>query len=170
MCELPIHAFLTLFSRHSHEDSSLANSGMEGIRRSIPFHLIRVRCSRTASPTCQGFCKYKDAARSVSNVFAICPTRLGYLHRNRFASFIQQLVRLIIHAHHRTVGVIRQLIDVQHIFHGGNKRRVLLRQDTPLRPSGRSHGKCFRCNSAQPPDWRADPKSSGFFHPVLRCN
>ena len=42
------------------------------------------------------------------------------------------LLRRFVEAHHRTLRIMRSLIDLQHVFHIGDEPRVGVRRDHPL--------------------------------------
>src|SRR5712692_4115997 len=60
------------------------------------------------------------------------------------ASFLQQLHRLFVHAHHRKPRVIRLRVCLQHVFHARDKFAVGFRGDDPVLNLARRHAVFFR--------------------------
>lgn len=78
------------------------------------------------------FRKQKNAASSMPLILKIL---LGYrpgTDRERFARFAKHLIRLLIHADQGDVGIIREVIEFQNIFHAGYKSRVFLWRNAPV--------------------------------------
>ena len=67
----------------------------------------------------------------MSNLFTVLALGSVGFHGNRLSDFTQQLTGLLVHADDRVFRVIRPLIHLQHVFHGGYERGIVLRGDTP---------------------------------------
>src|SRR5437870_11732957 len=57
---------------------------------------------------------------------------VGRSCRNRRACFDDHLLRGFVEAHDGTFGIARPLVNFQHVFHVGNKRRAGVRRNHPL--------------------------------------
>src|SRR3974377_1226762 len=80
---------------------------------------------------------HEQISDAIAFVFAIVP-RLA----SRRARFDDQLLRGFVEAHERKLRIMRPLIDLQHVFHVGDKGRAGVRRDHPLLPAMR-FGTCF---------------------------
>ena len=58
-------------------------------------------------------------------------------HRDWRARLGNELLRGLIQAHQRVIGIVRPRVDGQHIFHGGNEGAAGLRRDDPALPAMR---------------------------------
>src|SRR5215470_3627216 len=70
--------------------------------------------------------------RTVTLVFVIITRRLSWLHRDRGARFFDKLLRRLVNTNQRIVGIVRSMIDFQHVFHRCYKGAVRLGWDHPL--------------------------------------
>jgi hypothetical protein len=60
-------------------------------------------------------------------------TRLAsLLRRDRRARLNDQLLGCLVETHERTLRIVRPLIDLQHVFHVGDKGRAGVRWNHPL--------------------------------------
>jgi hypothetical protein len=83
-------------------------------------------------PTSQGFKQYKEIGYSLPFVFIIDPLRPTRLCRNGLLHFANQLFAGLIHANLRVFWIIRQLVNVQNIFHASHKLTICLRRNAPF--------------------------------------
>src|SRR4029077_4703298 len=58
-------------------------------------------------------------------------------HRDWRARLGNELLRGLVQAHQRVIGIVRPSVDGQHIFHGGYEGAVGLRRDDPALPAMR---------------------------------
>ncbi len=68
----------------------------------------------------------------VSPVLIVLPFRTTGLRRDRFPHLGMQLDRLFVHADDRVYGIIRSLVDLQHVFHRGDEVPVFGGGNNPL--------------------------------------
>src|SRR5262249_28432706 len=66
-----------------------------------------------------------------ADIFVIDPFRLARSNRDRLAHLRNQLLRLLIHAHHRTKRIVGPLVHFQNLLHVANERRVLIGRNAP---------------------------------------
>lgn len=59
----------------------------------------------------------EQVARTIALVFMILPGRTMQRALLRLAHIPEKLLRALVHAHDRSPGIVRRLIQVQHIFH-----------------------------------------------------
>jgi len=69
---------------------------------------------------------------SIPDVLVINPRGLTGFARYWIADFANHLLARFIHAYHRVIRIIRQMIDVKNIFHVGYKGRAPFRWDFPV--------------------------------------
>ena len=62
---------------------------------------------------------------------------------DRLADLPQQLVGLLVHAHHRSAGIMGAGVDGQHVFHPGGELGVGVRWDRPALPQMRTQFRFF---------------------------
>src|SRR3954447_37310 len=80
----------------------------------------------------QRFGEHEDARRAVAFVFVIDPLRVLARRGDRHLRFLQQLHRLLVHAEHRLLGIIRFRISLEHVFHVGHELGILVRRNHPV--------------------------------------
>ena len=89
--------------------------------------------SHVATSACmvasQGLNFHEDFGHTVSDVFIIHPQRLPRFAGYRCVDFADHLLAGFIHAYHRIIGIIRQVIDLQNILH----RQLCRGRDYPIR-------------------------------------
>ena len=84
-----------------------------------------------AAPAAQRLDPDEDRAGAVADVLAVffpVPAGLG---GDRVADLPQQLVGLLVHAHHRSAGIVGSGVDGQHVFHPGGELGVGAGWDRP---------------------------------------
>lgn len=64
--------------------------------------------------------------------------------RDRIAGMAEQLVRLLVHAHHRHLRVVGAVVDLQDVFHPGDELAVGVRRDRPAPLQVRTKPPFFR--------------------------
>src|SRR6202011_5945779 len=69
---------------------------------------------------------------AIARVFVIVTRLASGLCRNRFARFDDQLLRGFVEAHDGALGITRPLIDLQHVFHVGDKGCAGVGRNDPL--------------------------------------
>src|SRR5699024_9261935 len=87
---------------------------------------------RNLAPAAQGFGEHEMGDTAQALVFIVDAPGLSGLHRQWSACFADQLGGLLVETDHRSQGIVRALIHRQHIFHGGDKRRILLGWNHPI--------------------------------------
>src|SRR6202046_2755333 len=75
---------------------------------------------------------YKQVGGTVALILIIITFKLPWLGRDRHAGLGDELLRGLVHADHGTIRIVRPVIDVQHIFHGGHERGAGLRWNDEL--------------------------------------
>src|SRR5450631_884635 len=75
---------------------------------------------------------HEEIGRAVALVFIIEPGWPPLFHLDRRARFGNQLLRGLVQANQRNIGIARPRVHGQHVFHGCHKRAVGLRRDDPL--------------------------------------
>src|SRR5271168_3399976 len=83
-------------------------------------------------PAFQGREHHEQAGRPVAPVFVIVPGGPSGLRGDRQTRFGNELLRGLVDADQRAVRIARPLINLQNVFHGGNKGGVLVRRNDPL--------------------------------------
>src|ERR1700751_3600445 len=74
----------------------------------------------------------EEIGPAVTLVFVIITRRLSWLHPDRGARFFYKLLGRLVNTNQRIVGIVRSMIDFQHIFHRSDKGAVRLGWDHPL--------------------------------------
>ena len=77
------------------------------------------------------FNKEKEIARAVACIFVIKALRLPWLCRQGLLGLLDQLLARLINVDFGTLGILRLRVDVQHVFHRGDKLGAHCR-DAPL--------------------------------------
>src|SRR5882757_6574624 len=75
---------------------------------------------------------HEQIGRPVAPVFVIMPGGLSWFRRDRQARFGNELLGRLVDADQRTFRIIRPLINLQDVFHGGHEGGVGVRRDDPL--------------------------------------
>src|SRR5271169_172905 len=75
---------------------------------------------------------HEQIGDAIAFVFVIVTRLASRLRRDRRARLDDQLLRGFVEAHERTLRIVRPLIDLQHVFHIGDKGRAGVRRDHPL--------------------------------------
>jgi Periplasmic binding protein len=75
---------------------------------------------------------HEQIGDAIAFVFVIVTRLASRLRRDRRARLDDQLLRGFVEAHERTLRIMRPLIDLQHVFHVGDKGRAGVRRDHPL--------------------------------------
>ena len=75
---------------------------------------------------------HEDAGGSVALIFIIDTPRLAFPHCNGRACLLQQLLRGFVETDHRPRGIMRTLINVEHVLHRRDEAGVGLRGNHPL--------------------------------------
>jgi hypothetical protein len=75
---------------------------------------------------------HEEIGRAVALVFVIEPRWPPLFHLDRSAHFGSQLLRGLVQANQRNIGIARPRVYGQHVFHGRHERAVGLRRDDPL--------------------------------------
>src|SRR5712691_4378075 len=91
------------------------------------------------APSLKRLGKHEHAGRARAFVFIVDTTRMVRGGGDWHASFLQQLHRLFVHAHHRKPRVIRLRVCLQHVFHARDKFAVGFRGDDPVLNLARRH-------------------------------
>jgi len=64
-------------------------------------------------------------------VLVIEAGRATHFHQDRHARFGRELLRGLVQAYQRMIGIVWPRVDGQHVFHRGYERAVRLRRDNP---------------------------------------
>src|SRR5712691_7415110 len=96
------------------------------------------------APSLKRLGKHEHAGRARAFVFIVDTTRMVRGGVDWHASFLQQLHRLFVHAHHRKPRVIRLRVCLQHVFHARDTCAVGCRGDDPVLHLARRHAIFFR--------------------------
>src|ERR1700681_4464878 len=75
---------------------------------------------------------HKQIGHAIARVFIIVTRLASGLGGNRFARFDDHLLRGFVEAHDGTLGIAWSLIDLQHVFHVGDKGRAGVGRNDPL--------------------------------------
>ena len=86
---------------------------------------------RRLPPTRQRLAEQEDRGRAGPFVLVVDAARARLRGRHRRARFLDQLHRLLIHAHDRTIRVVGSLIQIQDLFHVRHELGISLRRDHP---------------------------------------
>ena len=76
--------------------------------------------------------EHEDRCRACPLVLVIDAPGTVRRRRDRLAGFVDQLHGLLVHAHHRSLGVVRTLARFQNLFHARRKFGVGLGRDHPI--------------------------------------
>lgn len=79
----------------------------------------------------EGFDPHEDRAGAVADVLRILFAVMAWAGWDRLPRVSEQLVGLLVHAHHRHIRVIRSVIDLQDVLHAGHELAVGLGRDRP---------------------------------------
>src|ERR1700720_3490066 len=77
-------------------------------------------------------CEHHEEIGRAMLVFVIEPRWPPLFHLDRSARFGNQLLRGLVQAYQRNIGIVRPRIYGQHVFHGRHECAVGLRRDDPL--------------------------------------
>src|SRR5262252_1624578 len=75
---------------------------------------------------------HEQIGDTIAFVFVIVTRLASRLRRDRSARLDDQLLRGFVEAHERTLRIVRPLIDLQHLFHVGDKGRAGVRRNHPF--------------------------------------
>src|ERR1700682_2751730 len=75
--------------------------------------------------------RHEEVGGSVSPVLAIDPPRAPRLRRQRFSYIGQQLLGRFVQTDLRSLGIVRSLIDIQHVLHPPNELGVGMGRNAP---------------------------------------
>ena len=75
---------------------------------------------------------HEQIGDAIAFVFVIVTRWLSRFGVDRRARLDDQLLGGFVKAHERALRIVRSLIDFQHVFHGGDKRRVGVGRNHPL--------------------------------------
>ena len=87
---------------------------------------------RRLTPTRQRLAEQEDRGRTGPFVFVVDAARPLRRGGQRRAHFLDQLHRLLVHAHDGTIRVVRFLIQIQDLFHVRHELGIGLRRDHPI--------------------------------------
>src|ERR1700730_9062890 len=89
------------------------------------------------SPAFQRREHHEQIGHAIAFVFVIVTLRSSRFGGDRRARLDDQLLRGFVEAHQGTLGIVRPVIDLQHIFHAGDKGRAGVGRNHPLLPQMR---------------------------------
>ena len=95
------------------------------------------------APTRERLAGQKQARDPVAGVHMIDPLHQTRPGRQGLSGLPDQLFEGLIHAHHGALGVIRAVVDLQHVFHVVDELRRGLLGDAPHPPAVRLEGVLF---------------------------
>jgi len=75
---------------------------------------------------------YEQIGHTIARVFVIVTHLASGFGGNRFARFHNQLLGGFVEAHDGALGIARSVIDLQHVFHAGDKGRAGVGRNDPL--------------------------------------
>src|ERR1700730_2683649 len=75
---------------------------------------------------------HEQIGHAIARVFIIVTRLSSWLRGDRRACFDDHLLRGFVETHHGTFGIVRSLVNFQHIFHVGDKRRAGVGRYHPL--------------------------------------
>src|SRR5208283_5359521 len=75
---------------------------------------------------------HEQIGHAIAFVFVVVTRRLARLDGDRRARLDDELLRRFIEAYERALGIMRPLVDFQHVLHVGDKGRAGLGRDHPL--------------------------------------
>ena len=75
---------------------------------------------------------HEQVGRAVAPVFVIVSSGPPRLRRDWNTRFSDELLRSLVHADHGAFRVVRPLINVQYVFHGGHERGIGVGRNDPL--------------------------------------
>ena len=87
---------------------------------------------RRLTPTRQRLAEQEDRGRTGPFVFVVDAARPLRRGGQRRAHFLDQLHRLLVHAHDGTIRIVRFLIQIQDLFHVRHELGIGLRRDHPI--------------------------------------
>ena len=97
-----------------------------------PVHLRTPRPGRRLPPTRQRFAEQEDRGRAGPFVLVVDTPGTVLRGRHRRAGFLDQLHRLLVHAHDGTIRIVGFLIQIQDLFHVRHELGIGLRRDHPV--------------------------------------
>lgn len=84
------------------------------------------------APAGQRLDLHKKHGDPMAHILVIDHPAMPGSHGDGRMHFTHQLLARLVHAHDRKTGIMRQLVNLQQILHGGDKRRVLVGRDFPV--------------------------------------
>src|SRR5947209_2166413 len=81
--------------------------------------------------------QHEQVGGAVTLVLVVDAGCTSSFHRDWRARLGNELLRGLVQAHQRVIGIVRSRVDGQHIFHGGYEGAVSLRRDDPALPAMR---------------------------------
>ncbi len=96
-----------------------------------PVHTSAPVAGHDATLARQWLDPYEDRAGSAPHVLAVLAAVAAGRCGDRITGVRKELVGLLVHAHHRHLGVVRAGVDVQDVFHPGGEFPVGRRWDGP---------------------------------------
>ncbi len=85
-----------------------------------------------APPAFQRREHHEQVGHAIAFIFVVMTRRLSRLGRDRRARLDDELLRRFIEAYEGARGIVRPLVDFQHVFHIGDERGAGLGRDHPL--------------------------------------
>src|SRR5208283_1091638 len=95
-------------------------------------HFGAMVCDFDLTPALQRFRKHKQVGRAIPHIFVVFTGKLAGLWQSTGGDLTDQLFATFVKADLRTFGVVRPLVNFQHVFHGADKIGVLLGRQNPL--------------------------------------
>jgi hypothetical protein len=72
---------------------------------------------RDMTPPGQGLAGQKQARNPVAGIDVVDALHRTWSRRKGLSGLADQLLEGLVQAHHRTLGILRAVVDLQHIFH-----------------------------------------------------
>ena len=89
-------------------------------------------CDVDVAPAFERSKHHEEVGGAVALVFVVETSQPPRFHRDRHPRFGNELLRALVHANQRTIGIVWPRVDGQHVFHSGYERAVGLRRDDPV--------------------------------------
>jgi hypothetical protein len=83
------------------------------------------------APARQGLKGQKQSTHTITPILIVVAFHGAGLAGSRGSYLFQQLLRALVHTHHRPQGVLRTTINLQNVLHTADKLGIVLRRDTP---------------------------------------
>ena len=132
--------------------------GEQVVDLASPVDFGSVRLGVDAAPTAQGFDPDEDRAGAVADVLAVFFPVVTGSGGDRLADLPQQLVGLLVHAHHRSTGIVGSGVDGHDVFHAGGELSVGVRWDRPALLQMRTQFRFF--NTRPMVEWSRSGRSA----------